>query len=495
MNEFLNIHPSQHEETIRQVPGKLYVLYYSTDCVFCRQAVLELIRMPENSLFTYAVCQVDGEKDFRMRENLLSLPTVRIYEDGRLLRETNGYNRSYGASYDMRGSIEKCEDYHPVYADNAATTRMSKKALTAYCDCAKNHYGNPSTAYEVGMDARGYLNQARAMMRTAFNLKGGRIIFTSGGSEADNQALYSACKEGIRQNRKHIITSAVEHHAVSHALERFKEDGFEISILPVNSRGLIDPGELKAQIRPETILVSIMFANNETGTIQPVREIGEICRERGVLFHCDAVQAVGHVAIDLTELNISYLSLSAHKFNGPKGVGALVVSEGSPIEALILGGGQEFNCRAGTENVQGIYAMAAALDEHIRHLKKNTRAIRAMTEQIIAGLREIPGVVFNGDPEQRLPGTVNVSFPGVGGRELLFLLDAKYGICVSGGSACSTGSKTPSHVLLALGRSEELAESAVRISLNQDNTPGDADYIVRAIRESMAYLRAMNRSS
>ena len=488
MNEFLKITPENHEQTISEVSGKLYILYFSKDCVFCRQAIVNLINMPENSMFTYAVCQVDDEKDFRMKENLLSLPTVRIYENGVKIRETNGYNQAYGAAYDMRGSIEKCGDYHTVYADNAATTKMSRRALKAYVDCAKDNYGNPSTDYEVGQKAKGVLNYARAVLRESLHLKDHSVIFTGGGSEADNQAIWSACKEGLKQNKKHLITSAIEHHAVLHTLESFKNDGFEITVLPVDEKGRISLTELENAIRPDTVLVSIMYANNELGTIQPVKEIGEICKSRGVLFHCDAVQAVGHVDIDLSELNIDYLSLAAHKFNGPKGVGALIVSHSAPVYPLLFGGGQESGRRAGTENVQSIYAMAAALQEHTKHLKRDTKKIKAMMDTLTAGLKEIPGVSFNGDRENCLPGTVNVSFENIRGRELLFLLDAKYGICVSGGSACNTNSKKPSHVLLALGLSEELAESAVRISLNQDNSPEDAEYIVRALRESTEYL-------
>ena len=490
MQEFLKITPENHEQAIREISGKLYVLYFSRDCVFCRQAIVNLISLPENTLFTYAVCQVDDCKDFRMKEGLLSLPTVRIYENGVKLRETNGYDQTYGASFDMRGSIEKCETYHTVYADNAATTRMSKKALKAYVDCAKNCCGNPSTAYEVGQKANGALQTARGSIHECLRLKKHRIIFTGGGSEADNQALYSAYKEGLKQNKKHMITSAIEHHAVLHTMESFRNDGFEVTVLGVDEKGCVSLAELENAIRPDTVLVSIMFANNELGTIQPVKKIGEICKNHRVLFHCDAVQAVGHVDIDLSELNIDYLSLAAHKFNGPKGVGALIVSENAPVSSLILGGGQENGHRAGTENVPGICAMAAALQEHTQLLKRDTKKIRTMMDALIEQIADIPGIVFNGDRESRLPGTVNVSFKNVRGRELLFLLDAKYGLCVSGGSACNTGSQKPSHVLLALGLSEELAESAVRISLSQDNSPEDMAYIAAALRESVAYLRS-----
>ena len=489
MNEFINVTPESHEEVLREIPGKLYIIYFSSECIFCKKAIIDLIRMPENTLFTYAVCQVDGCKEFRMKEKLLSLPTIRIYENGVMILEKNGYNQTFGFYGEMRESIEKCEDYHVVYADHAATTRMSHKALKAFCDCAKIQYGNPSTSYGVGLEAKGVVTQARAALLEAFHLRSGRIIFTGGGSEADNQALYSAYREGVRQNRKHIITSAVEHHAVSHTLEQFREDGFEITTLPVNAQGRIDPGELEKAIRPETILVSVMYANNETGTIQPVKEIGDICVKHGVLFHCDAVQAAGHVDIDLNELKMDYMSLAAHKFNGPKGVGALVLSDKAPVSSLIFGGGQENGHRAGTENVQGVCAMAAALTEHVKGLKTESKKIRAMTDRVISELKDIQGIVFNGDPENRLPGTVNMSFDGIAGRELLFLLDAKYGICVSGGSACNTGSTSPSHVLLAMGLSDKMAESAVRISLDQENTMNDVEYIVRAIRESVEYLR------
>ncbi len=490
MQEFLKITPENHEQAIREVPGKLYIVYFSKDCVFCRKAIASLISMPENALFTYAVCQVDDARDFRMKENLLSLPTFRVYENGVKIRETNGYNQTYGISYDMRGSIERCQNYHTVYADNAATTKMSRKALKAYTDCARENYGNPSTQYEPGLKAKSVLNYARAILRESLHLKKHSVIFTGGGSEADNLALWSARQEGLKQNKKHMITSAIEHHAVLHTLESFRNDGFEITVLPVDEKGRIRPAELEKAIRPDTVLVSIMYANNETGTIQPIKEIGEICRERGILFHCDAVQAVGHVEMDLSELNIHYLSLAAHKFNGPKGVGALIVSENTPVSPMILGGGQENARRAGTENVQGICAMAAALQEHTQNLKRSTKKIGAMMDKLTKGLAEIPGVIFNGDLDNRLPGTVNVSFEHIRGRELLFLLDAKYGICISGGSACNTHSPKPSHVLLALGLSEELAESAVRFSLNQDNTLKDVEYIVTALKESVEYLRS-----
>ena len=490
MNEFLNVTPENHEKAIRETAGKLYILYFSKDCVFCRKAIANLINLPENTLFTYAVCQVDGEKEFRMKENLLSLPTVRIYENGVKLRETTGYNRVYGADAEMRASIEKCENYRVVYADNAATTKMSRKALKAYTDSAKEYFGNPSTQYEVGQRARGALQNARSIVLGALHAKNHRVIFTGGGSEADNQALFSAYEEGIRQNKRHIITSAVEHHAVLHTLERFQRDGFEVTVLPVNDKGRVETEALERAIRPDTILVSIMYANNETGTLQPAREIGEICKAHGVLFHCDAVQAVGHIPIDLSQLNIDYFTLAAHKFGGPKGVGALLVSENAPISSLILGGGQEGAHRAGTENVQGVCAMAAALMEHEKHMKRDTKKITAMMDALTNALKEIPGIVFNGDPENRLPGTVNVAFENVPGRELLFLLDAKYGICVSGGSACTAASSAPSHVLLALGLPEGLAESAVRVSLNQDNAKEDAGYIAAALRESVEYLRS-----
>lgn len=493
MNEFIKITPENHDEVIAKVPGKLYILYFSADCVFCREAVIDLINMPENSLFTYAVCQVDEAKDFRRNENILSLPTVRVYENGVKIRETDGYNRVYGINYDMRGSIEKCDNFHTVYADNAATTAMSKKALKAFVDCARETYGNPSANYDLGLKARSMINNARLIIGRDLNLKSGSVIFTGGGSEADNLALYSAFKEGIRQNRRHMITSAVEHHAVLHTMESFRESGFEITVLGVDEKGRVSLEELAAAIRPDTILVSIMFANNEIGTLQPVKKIGALCKKCGVLYHCDAVQAAGHVKIDLAKLNIDYLSIAAHKFNGPKGVGALVVSDSAPVSPLILGGSQESSRRAGTENVQGIQAMATALDEHCRHMKRDTQKTRELTEKLIAGLQSIPDIVFNGDLENRLPGTVNVSFRNVKGRELLFLLDAGYGICVSGGSACNTNSGKPSHVLMALGLPDELAESAVRISLNQDNSEEDVGYIVNALRESVEYLRSMHQ--
>lgn len=489
MTEFLKITSESHEETIKKIQGKLYILYFSLDCVFCRQALRDLIDMPDNSLFTYAVCRIDDDKDFRLKENILSMPTVRIYENGVIIQETDGYNETYGASFDLRKTIERPTDYRIVYADNAATTKMSKKALKAFTDTAKEDYGNPSTRYDVGLSAKGRMEYARDLIKYRLGLDLGRVIFTGSGSEADNLALFSAYKEGTKLNKKHIITSAVEHHGVLHTLEEYKKDGFEITVLGVNDKGLIDLNELKSAICPDTILVSIMYANNETGTIQPVKEIGKLCKEKGVLFHCDAVQAVGHIKIDLSKLNIDYLSMAAHKFNGPKGVGALLTSGNAPVYPMIFGGGQESSLRAGTENVPGIYSMAIALDDHIRHIRRNTNKTKELMDRLITGLSEISGIIFNGDMENRLPGTVNFSFENIRGRELLFLLDAKYGVCVSGGSACNTGSKDPSHVLLAMGLGRDLAESAVRISLNSDNTIEEVEYIIRAIKESVASLR------
>lgn len=493
MNEFLSITPESHDEAVRQIYGKLYIIYFSRECVFCRQAIANIIKMPENTLFTYAVCQVDGYEEFRMKEGLLSLPTIRVYENGVKLHEANGYNQTLGAYGEMQKSIEKSEDYRPIYADHAATTKMSPKALKAFCDCAKGNYGNPSTGYGIGITAKSTLNGSRASILNALHKNSGTVIFTGGGSEADNLALFSAYREGLLQNKKHIITSAVEHHAVLHTLEAFKDDGFRITVLPVDSYGRIDLDDLEGAIGSDTILVSIMFANNETGTIQPVKKIGEICKKHGVLYHCDAVQAVGHVDVDLSAVNVDYLALAAHKFNGPKGVGALVLSDNAPIHSLIHGGGQENGYRAGTENVQGIYAMTVALEEHIRHLKSDGKKLRTLTGYIVSELEDMLGIHFNGDPENRLPGTVNMSFENIGGRELLFLLDAKYGICVSGGSACNTGTGSPSHVLLAMGLPEKTAEAAIRISLDRENTQDDAAYIANAIRESVTFLRSRNR--
>lgn len=489
MKEFIKITPENHDEAIRQMPGKLYVLYFSANCPVCRDAVRELIAMPENSLFVYAVCQVDDEAEFRAKEKLLVLPTVRVYENGALLRETSGYDRVYGAGYDMRGSVRKCLNYHAVYADNAATTKMSEKALKAYVRCARSVYGNPSAAYDAGLTARSALNEARECIKRCFNLSRGDVIFTASGSEADNQALLSAYWEGQRLNRKHIITTAIEHRAVLRTLNSFREDGFEITVLSVNEKGQADPKAVEQAIRPDTILVSVMYANNEIGTIQPIGQIGDLCRKHGVLFHCDAVQAAGHVSIDLLALSIDYLSISAHKFNGPKGVGALIVSERAPVSPLILGGEQEKARRAGTENVQGACAMAAALDERVRRLRGDTKKVRALTQALLTGLEDVPDVTLNGDAENRLPGTVNLSFRNVRGRELLFLLDARYGISVSGGAACNTDSPNPSHVLMALGLTKEMAESSIRISLNHDNSMDDVEYIVNAIKECVEFLR------
>ena len=378
-----------------------------------------------------------------------------------------------------------------VYADNAATTAMSPTALSALESCLRTTYGNPSSLHSVGQAAAEALLAAREKVAACLGCQAGEITFTSGGSEADNQALRSAAAIGARKGKKHIISTAFEHHAVLHTLDRLKKEGFEVTLLPVHEDGLVRVDELAAVIREDTCLVSVMYANNEIGTVQPIREIGALCRERGVLFHCDAVQAVGHIPVNVAEDHIDLLSLSGHKFHGPKGVGALYARRGVPLTALIEGGAQERGKRAGTENVPGIVAMAAALEEACAAMERNTEKLCAMRDKLISGLSAIPHGALNGAREPRLPGIVNFCFEGIEGESLLLLLDAK-GICASSGSACTSGSLDPSHVLLAIGRPHEVAHGSLRLSLCESNTMEEVDYILEEVPKVVAYLRSIS---
>ena len=378
-----------------------------------------------------------------------------------------------------------------IYADNAATTKMSRTAIETMMSAAEETYGNPSSLYSLGQKAKEVLEQARADVAAVIHAAPREIIFTSGGSEADNQAIRSAAALGLRKGKKHIISSAFEHHAVLHTLERLRKEGFEITLLDVHEDGLIRAEELEAAIREDTCLVTIMFANNEIGTIQPIREIGEICRRHGVIFHTDAVQAVPHLPIDVQADNIDMLSASAHKFHGPKGVGFLYVKKGIPLTNLIEGGAQERGKRAGTENVPGIVAMAAALKEAAASMEENNRVLREQRDRLIRGLSEIPHSALNGDARKRLPGNVNFCFEGIEGESLLLLLDDK-GIQASSGSACTSGSLDPSHVLLAIGRVHDVAHGSLRLSLGEDITEEETDYIIRSVKEVVEYLRGFS---
>ncbi|MCR4649885.1 MAG: IscS subfamily cysteine desulfurase, partial [Lachnospiraceae bacterium] len=351
-----------------------------------------------------------------------------------------------------------------IYADNAATTKMSPKAIETMVALMKDTYGNPSSLYGVGQKAKEVLEEAREDVAKAIGANPKEIIFTSGGSEADNQAIISAARLGARKGKKHIISSAFEHHAVLHTLDKLKSEGFEITLLDVHENGLIVPEEVENAIREDTALVTIMFANNEIGTIQPIREIGAICRKKGVLFHTDAVQAVGHVHVNVEEDNIDMLSASSHKFHGPKGVGFLYVKKGIAVTNLIEGGAQERGKRAGTENVPGIAGMVTALNEAIEHLDEYYDSVSAKRDRLIAGLKEIPHSAINGDEKKRLPGNVNFCFEGIEGESLLLLLDDK-GIQASSGSACTSGSLDPSHVLLAIGRVHDVAHGSLRLTI------------------------------
>lgn len=378
-----------------------------------------------------------------------------------------------------------------IYLDNAATTRISPAALRAMLPCLEEHYGNPSSLYAFGQDARERLERARAQIAARLHCEAKEVYFTSGGSEADNQALRSAARIGAAKGKRHIVSTAFEHHAVLHTLDRLREEGFEVTLLDVHGDGLVRPAEVAAAIRPDTCLVSVMYANNEIGTIQPVAEIGHICRERGVLFHTDAVQAAGHLPIDVQEQNIDLLSLSAHKFHGPRGAGVLYARTGVRLTPLIEGGAQERGRRAGTENLPAIVGMAAALEEACRDGDARRVRVAALRDRLIRGLARIPHAVLNGDPVQRLPGNVNFCFEGIEGESLLLLLDDE-GICASSGSACTSGSLDPSHVLLAIGRPHEIAHGSLRLTLSEQTTEEEIDYTIDAVTRAVARLRSMS---
>ena len=378
-----------------------------------------------------------------------------------------------------------------IYADNAATTKMSRAAIEAMTACLEEEYGNPSSLYALGQRAKERLEQARGEIAAVIGADPGEITITSGGSEADNQALRTGAALGKRAGKTHIISTAFEHHAILHTLKRLEEEGFSVTVLPVHEDGLVRVEELEAAIREDTCLVSVMYANNEIGTIQPIREIGAVCRKHGVLFHTDAVQAVGHVPIDVKEQNIDMLSSSAHKFHGPKGIGFLYARKGVRLVNLIEGGAQEGGKRAGTENVAAAAAMAAALKETAGNMAETAPRLRALRDRLIAGLREIPHSALNGDAEKRLPGNVNFCFEGIEGESLLLLLDDR-GICASSGSACTSGSLDPSHVLLAIGRVHDVAHGSLRLTLGEDATEEDVDYLIRNVKEVVEYLRGFS---
>lgn len=378
-----------------------------------------------------------------------------------------------------------------IYADNAATTKMSENAINTMLFHMKEVYGNPSSLYGVGQKAKEALEDARRRASAVLNCEPREIYFTSGGSEADNQAIISAARFNAAKGKKHIISTAFEHHAVLHTLDKLKKEGFEIELLDVHSNGIVTAEQVKNAIREDTALVTIMYANNEIGTIQPISEIGAVCRESGVLFHTDAVQAIGHIPVDIQKDNIDMLSLSAHKFKGPKGVGILYAKKGIPLTNIIDGGAQERGKRAGTENLPGIVSMVAALEDATKDLQGYKERLSPLRDRLIDGLFEIPYSDLNGDREKRLPATVNFCFEGIEGESLLLLLDDK-GIQASSGSACTSGSLDPSHVLLAIGRPHEVAHGSLRLSLSDDVTTEEVDYIIKSVKEVVTYLRDMS---
>ena len=368
---------------------------------------------------------------------------------------------------------------------------MSETSIKAMLPYMNEIYGNPSSLHSAGQTAAQALNDARERIAGCLGCSAREITFTSGGSEADNQAIMSAAKLGERSGKKHIISTAFEHHAVLHTLKKLEKQGFEVTLLDVHENGIITADEVKAAIRPDTCLVTVMFANNEIGTVQPIAGIGAVCREKGVIFHTDAVQAAGHIAINTQEMNIDMLSLSAHKFHGPKGIGVLYARKGIPLSVLIEGGAQERGKRAGTENIPAIMGMAAALEEACRNAEENAKKVSAIRDRLIDGLSKIPHSVLNGDAENRLPGNVNFCFEGIEGESLLLLLDDK-GICASSGSACTSGSLDPSHVLLAIGRPHEIAHGSLRLSISEENTLDEAEYTIKAVSDVVELLRGIS---
>ena len=378
-----------------------------------------------------------------------------------------------------------------IYADNAATTKMSGAAMDVMLETMQNWYGNPSSLYAIGQRAKEKLEEACEEIAKIINADAREIIFTSGGSESDNQALLTAAMIGRKKGKKHIISSAFEHHAILHTLNKLEQNGFEITLLPVHEEGIVRPDELEAAIREDTCLVTIMTANNEIGTIQPIAEIGAICRRHNVIFHTDAVQAVGHLPIDVKAQNIDMLSASAHKFHGPKGVGFLYAKKGIVLSNLIEGGAQERGKRAGTENLPGIRATVAALKESVENMDANNAHMKEIRDYLIAGLSEIPHSALNGDAEKRLAGNVNFSFEGIEGESILILLDQK-GISASSGSACTSGALDPSHVLLSIGRIHDVAHGSLRLSIGETITKEEADYIIASVKEVVAHLRSFS---
>ena len=378
-----------------------------------------------------------------------------------------------------------------IYADNAATTRLSDTALAAMLPYLQQEYGNPSSLHSVGQRAQEALTDARARIAQRLGCQPTEVIFTSGGSEADNQAIRSVAAFGKMKGKTHIISTAFEHHAVLHTLDALKKEGFTVTLLDVHEDGMVSAQQVEEAITDQICLVTVMYANNEIGTVQPIAEIGEVCRRRGVYFHTDAVQAVGHLPVNVAEQNIDLLSLSAHKFHGPKGIGVLYARRGVPLFPLIHGGAQERGRRGGTENIPAIVGMAAALDEACDRLEEDTATLTALRDRLIAGLSKIPHSVLNGNREHRLPGTVNFCFEGIEGESLLLLLDDK-GVYASSGSACTSGSLDPSHVLLAIGRPHEIAHGSLRLSLSPDTTQEEVDYMVEAVTDVVAYLRTIS---
>lgn len=485
------ITPENHDEYINKTDRPIVILYFSEFCVHCKRAIRSLFVMSQSmdGILNFGMCQVDGLDDFRLEKGIINLPSICVWQNGEKLEFQEGFDEIYGIGNALKATLVPNPNLRYVYADNAATTKISKTALEAFVNCSNEYFGNPSGNYETGKKAKSVIRNAKRTIANCLGLKNGKVIFTSGGTEADNMAICSAIDFGRETGRKHVIVSSIEHHAVLNAIEKYASDDFRITVLPVSSGGYVNASDVRESICEDTCLVSVMLANNEVGTIQPIKTIGALCKKNDILFHVDAVQAAGHIPVAFSECNIDYLAISAHKFNGPKGVGALLVNAGKPISRIIVGGHQEYGFRAGTENVPGIGSMAAALHDSCKGMKENAARIRQLKELLVEGLCTIPDVRINNTSQNVLPGILSVSIKGVNAKALSYVLDEAEGVTVSTGAACTSMESNLSHVLLAMKMKEDRITSTVRISLGTNNDEEDIQYLIGAFERSIRYLR------
>ena len=489
--DIYKITPQNHDSYVRDTELPMAVLYFSSSCAVCRFVIRKFIYEAQllGKVMLFGMCQVDDADDFRLKEGIVSVPAVKIWKDGKTLNSQDGYNISEGLTPVLNKAIVRSPEYHHVYADNASTTPLCKRALDAFIRYSTADFANPATDYESGHIASGAVDAAKRDILSALGASSGRIIFTSGGTESINQAILSAAYAGRSKGKTHLVTTAIEHHSVINVFARLKNEGFEVTYVKVPGSGIVRIKDIIDAVKDNTALVSVMTANNETGTVQPVKQIGAFCHRKNILFHTDAVQAAGHIPVRFDEWNADYLSISAHKFNGPKGVGALITSPEAPVYKLIEGASQQSNLRAGTVNVPGIMAMSVALNDSVSTLDADTAYISELRDSLMAELLKMPGTRINGSTFKRLPGNISISFRNADARALLFILNAAYGIEISAGSACNTGSVNPSHVLTAMGISGRRAKSTLRITLSKSNTKDDIAYIAQAVSQAVNIIR------